>query len=262
MLRTLWNGKSAMIANQDKLDAISNNMSNSNTDGYKRIDVSFKDLVAETLDRAGYPISENTNRKNAPSTGTGVRTSGWTRDTKQGNLFATNRSTDLAIDGEGYFKLTMSNGQVAYSRAGKFGVDAAGNIVDSNGNILSINFNEGYSADNVKFTKDNFAVQEDGEIIINADKKQYNVGKIQLYSAIGSDAMKSIGENLYVPNADVQVTEVTGSGILQGFIEGSNVDMVREMTELLVTQRAFELGSKSIKTADEMWGMVNNLRGR
>jgi flagellar basal-body rod protein FlgG len=251
-----------MIANQDKLDAISNNMSNASTDGYKRIDVSFKDLVAETLDRSGYPISDNANRKNAPYTGTGVKTSGWVRDTKQGNLFNTNRLTDFAIDGEGYFKLTMSNGQAAYSRAGKFGVDAAGKIVDSNGNILSINFNEGYSADNVKFTADNFTVQEGGEIIINADNQQYNVGKIQLYSAIGSDAMRSIGENLYVPNDGVQLTEVTGSGILQGFIEGSNVDMVKEMTDLLVTQRAFELGSRSIKTADEMWGMANNLRGR
>jgi flagellar basal-body rod protein FlgG len=262
MLRTLWNGKSAMMANQDKLDAISNNMSNASTDGYKRIEVNFKDLVSETLDRAGYPISDNANRKNAPFTGTGVKTSGWIRDDRQGNLLTTNKLTDLAIDGEGYFKLTMSNGQTAYSRAGKFDVDAAGNIVDSNGNILNINFNDGYSADNVKFTKDNFAVQEGGDIIINAGKEQFNVGKIQLYTAMGSDSMKSIGENLYVPNTGVQVTEVTSSGILQGLIEGSNVDLTKEMTDLLITQRAFELGSRSIKTADDMWGMANNLRGK
>jgi flagellar basal-body rod protein FlgG len=262
MLRVLWNGKSAMIANQDKLDSISNNMSNVSTDGYKRIDVSFKDLVYETLDRNGYPNTANEGKQDQAFTGSGVRTSGWIRDTKQGDLVETKKTTDFAIDGSGYFKLNTPSGQTAYTRSGKFDVDASGNMVDPNGNILSINFKDGYSAENVKFTKDNFSVKDDGTLVINSGNVIGEVGKIQLYNTMGSSSMKSVGENLYVPENGVEVNEVTNADILQGFKEGSNVDIVREMTEMLITQRAFELGSRSIKTADEMWGMANNLRGR
>jgi flagellar basal-body rod protein FlgG len=262
MLRILWNSKSAMIANQDKLDSISNNLANANTDGYKRIDVSFKDLMYESLERNGYPISENENRENEPFTGSGVRTSQWLRDQRQGILQETKKTTDIAIDGEGFFSVTRPNGELAYTRAGRFDIDSNGRIVDPNGNILNINFNGKYNYDNTKFSNSNFSVTKDGKIFIAQGEKNVEVGTITLYNAYGSNSMKSVGDNLFVPAEDAQVYEVDDSDLLQGLVEGSNVDMVNEMTELMVTQRAFELSSKGIKMADEMWGLANSLKGR
>jgi flagellar basal-body rod protein FlgG len=262
MLRILWNSKGAMIANQEKLDSISNNLANANTDGYKRIDVSFKDLMYESLERDGYPVNENEDGANTPFTGTGVRTSQWIRDASQGVLQETKKNTDIAIDGEGYFRVTKSDGKTAYTRAGKFDVDSDERIVDSNGNILNIDFNKGYNYGNAKFTDNNFSVTKDGRVTVSQGENKVEVGRIVLYNATGSNSMKSVGDNLFVPNEDVQIYEVNNANLLQGLVEGSNVDMVNEMTELMITQRAFELSSRGIKIADEMWGLANSLKGR
>lgn len=262
MLRVLWNSRSAMNSNQEKLDAISNNLANAGTEGYKRVDVSFKDLVYETLDRQGYPLSENNNRQVEPLTGGGVRTTGWIRDNGQGILIQSDIPTNLAIDGEGYFKVITPQGNEAYTRAGVFNIDADGKLVDSLGNLLEIKFNEGINPQEIKFNKDNFSVDKDGSISYEDNGNTTNIGRIQLYSAVGNNALRSIGESLYVPNEVAQMYTVQDADIRQGFIEGSNVDMAQEFTDMILTQRAFELGSRGIKTADEMWGMINNLRGR
>lgn len=262
MLRVLWNSRSAMNANQEKLDAISNNLANSATEGYKRIDVSFKDLVYETLDRQGYPLAENNNRQVEPLTGGGVKTTGWVRDNTQGVLIQNDIPTNLAIDGTGYFKVITPQGNEAYTRAGMFNIDAAGKFVDTLGNSLEIKYNEGVNPQEIKFNKDNFHIDKDGSVFYEDKGNTTNVGKIQLYSAVGNNALRSIGESLYVPNENAQIYTVEDADIRQGFIEGSNVNMTQEFTDMIWTQRAFELGSRGIKTADEMWGMINNLRGR
>lgn len=260
MLRILWNSKSAMIANQEKMDIISNNLANVNTDGYKKAEVSFQDLMTETLNRKGYPVSENAIRE--PFTGTGVRTSEIVRDQTQGNLIETNKNTDLGIDGKGFFRIERPNGTIAYTRAGKFDVDKLGRLVDPNGNKLFIKYNEEVNPEEIQFTKDNFAVNYKGDIILKENGEQRTIGTIPVFNAEGRDAFRSIGENIYEISEGVQVYEVSDNSIMQGFIENSNVDMVSEMTDMILTQRAFELGSRGIKTADEMWGMVNNLRGK
>ncbi|MBU5483014.1 flagellar basal body rod protein FlgG [Clostridium sp. MSJ-11] len=266
MLRILWNGRSAMTAQQDKLDSISNNLSNVNTEGYKRMDVTFKDLMSETLDRRGYPVNggENKNLTN----GTGVRTSNWIRDTKQGNLLQTNAKTDLAIDGEGYFRVLNPQNEYRYIRSGSFNVDTNGDIIDKNGNKLSVElYEEDYESDEpIKFTKDNFVIKEDGSLYVKTKdlttgEGLREVGRVNVYNAIGDDAFLSVGDNLYMAKEGVNPV-ISDSNILQGFVEGSNVDAGKEMTEMILAQRAFEFGSRTIKAADEMWGMVNNLRGR
>lgn len=264
MLRILNNGRSAMIAQQEKLDAISNNIANVNTEGYKRMDVSFQDLVNETLQRKGYPVTENGQRVIDPSTGTGVKATDPIRDDRQGSLEETNTKTDLAIDGPGFFRVTLRDGSKAYTRNGSFNVDGAGNLVDKNGNKLD------YTAiADFKFSGDNFAVLDNGEIRNTTTDEV--VGKIDLYNVRGQDSLKSIGSNLYQVatrmNNNQQVpTEtpftVKDSNIKQGYVEMSNVDVASEMADMIMTQRAFELGSRGIKTADDMWGMVNNLRGK
>ncbi|GAA0724069.1 flagellar basal-body rod protein FlgG [Clostridium malenominatum] len=261
MLRILWNGKSAMSAQQDKLDSISNNLSNVNTEGYKRMDVTFKDLMSEALDRRGYPVNRGENKNLI--TGTGVRTANWIRDKSQGNLLQTNIKTDLAIDGEGYFRVETKNGEYRYIRSGSFNIDNNGELMDKNGNKLSIELFE--EEEEIKFTKDNFIIKEDGSLFAKIDDSNNSglreVGKINTYNAVGDDAFISVGENLYVAREEV-IPTISNANILQGFVEGSNVDVSKEMTDMILSQRAFEFGSRAIKAADEMWGMVNNLRGR
>ncbi|MBC2580668.1 flagellar hook-basal body complex protein [Clostridium sp. DJ247] len=263
MLRILWNGRSAMNAEQQKLDSISNNIANVNTVGYKKENVSFQDLVYENLKRTGYPTNDN--NKNEILNGTGVKAGQWIRDTTQGTLRDTGVKTDLAIDGDGYFRVTLPDGSKAYERAGSFNIDNNGDIVDKNGNRLDIAFTqEGSDMFNSGkvFTSDNFAVKQSGEIYVNDNSNSVLYGNINTYSPIGQDSLTSVGENLYVPNAQTQMNGTTDTNIMQGFLEDSNVDVGKEMTDMIVAQRAFELGSRAMKTGDEMWGLINSMKGR
>lgn len=261
MLRVLWSSRSAMNAQQDKLDSISNNIANSSTIGYKREDVSFQDLAYETLNRTGYPTSGN----NSNITGSGVKATAWLRDNKQGDLIQTDNKTDLAIDGQGYFRVTLPDGGKAYERSGDFCIDNNGDIVDKSGNRLDIEFTqEGSSLFNsgTVFTKDNFSVKENGQIYVNTNNNSVYYGKINLYNVVGDEGLKSIGENLYGANTGAQITVQQNASIRQGRLEQSNVDMGQEMTDMIMAQRSFELSSRAMKTGDDMWGLINSMKSR
>ncbi|QAT39971.1 flagellar hook-basal body complex protein [Clostridium sp. JN-9] len=266
MLRIFYNSRSAMMAQQDKLDSISNNIANVNTDGYKREDVSFKDLVYETLDRKGYPITNKPAEQKQTINGTGVRTGQWIRDTKQGNLNSTGLNTDFAIVGPGYFSVTTINGGTAYERNGSFDIDASGTLVDKQGNRINLNLTPAGRAqlNNAGgFSKDNFNVNADGVIYLKGkNSTTVPIGKIDIYNAVGDNAFISVGDNLYTSAPGVQTFVQGDTKVKQGYLEGSNVDIAKEMTDMIVTQRAFELGSRGLKTADDMWGLVNSIRGR
>lgn len=255
MLRTLWTSRSGMIATQEKLDSISNNVVNSGTTGYKRIEVGFKDLLTETLDRNGVPLNDK-----STITGTGSKAGEWYRDTTQGTLLETSVNSNMAIDGEGFFRVIGSNGEVSYTRDGSFNVDSTGRIVDSEGNLLEVQYENGYSADNINLTNNNMLVDTSGNLYVKSSDKFTKVGEINLYTAVGDRAFLSKGENLYYPAEGVEVYRSTNADIYQGMVEGSNVDIATEFTEMIITQRAFELSSKGITTADEMWQLVNNMR--
>lgn len=266
MIRSIWNSRSGMASQMDKLNAISNNMANVNTIGYKRVDVNFNDLMQETFDRTGYPVERG--KANSPFTGSGVKSSGIQMDNSQGNLNETGSKTDLALDGKGFFKVMDGNGKEAYTRGGSFTIDSYGTIADSNGNrivILDEN-NNNVNLPGIGFTKENFKVDQEGNILGREDSL-----RIPIYNTIGDNSMKSIGENLYLPETiidqngngtQVDVVENKDVDILQGFVERSNVDLAQEMTDMIVTQRAFQLNSSALKAADEMWQMANNLKGR
>jgi flagellar basal-body rod protein FlgG len=255
MIRALWNSRSGMQAMQDKIDGISNNISNSETDGYKKVDVSFSDLVYEQLERNGYPT--NKNGVNQHLTGSGVKSTDWLREDKQGSLRATEVDTDLAVDGSGYFKVTQSDGTAAYTRDGVFNLDSTGKLVDSNGNRLEVQF----TGDKNTLTKGKFKVNGDGTVVDNSTGNSVNIGKISLYQPIGQDSMLSVGNSLYTPKPGTQINQVTDATIRQGYVEASNVDMSSEMTDMIVTQRAFELNAKGLSSVDQMMGLINNLKG-
>jgi len=264
MLRLLWNSQSSMIAQQEKLDSISNNIANVNTNGYKKVSANFKDLVYESLDRKGYPVSSDKNGKAVLQNGTGVRIGEWTRDNTQGNLMATELSTDLAIDGIGYFEVVQPDGNVAYTRTGNFKTDASGTIVDEMGNRLTIFDAQGNNINKFdgpyKFNRNNFEVDDKGKVSMKDTNGNIPVGRVKISNVIGDNSMISIGNGLFMLKPDAQVVQSTDYSIKQGFLELSNVDIATEMTDMLVTQRAFQLSSSTLKTADEMWQMANNLR--
>ncbi|MCR3757845.1 flagellar hook-basal body complex protein [Clostridium felsineum] len=255
MFRIMWNGVSGMAAEQEKLDAISNNLANMTTTGYKSETVGFSDLLYETLNRNGYPRVENDNNR---YTGAGVKADEWIRDGSQGSLAPSDSKTALAIDGSGYFRVTMPNGSKAYERAGSFSVNPNGKIVDPNGNYLDID----YSVDpnTFKFTSDNVVVTQDGTVGIDNGQSTTNVGKINIYDVTGSDSMMSAGNSLFVPKPGVQVFQNNKASIYQNYLENSNVDLGTEMTDMITAQRAYQLNSKSLETGDNMWSIVNNMK--
>lgn len=264
MLRLLWNSKSSMMAQQEKLDCISNNIANVNTNGYKKVSANFKDLVYESLDRNGYPVSADKNGKAILQNGTGVRVGEWTRDKKQGNLMSTELPTDLAIDGAGYFEVAQPDGSMAYTRSGNFVTDASGTIVDELGNRLSIIDEQGNNINRAngpyKFNGNNFNVDAKGLVTIKDESGNSPVGKVKISNIIGDNSMIAVGNSLFMAKPGAQVVQSTDYAIRQGFLELSNIDIATEMTDMLITQRAFQLSSSALKTADEMWQMANNLR--
>lgn len=254
-MRIFWNGKTAMNAHQERLDVISNNLANVNTIGYKKLEVNFTDLMSETYDKLGYPINSD-----KAFTGTGVKTTESLRDITQGGLTETSLKTDLAIDGTGFFRVEKPDGTTAYTRNGSFIVDSAGRITDGQGNLLFLSFKDGYSYNNVQFASGNFVVDKNGVIAIKRGEEYQEVGNIPLYSTLGNNALYSVGDSLYAVKEGSQMTIGGDADILQGYIESSNVDMGEELTDMIITQRAYQFGAKIVETADEMWAMINNLR--
>lgn len=253
MYNIMNNSITGMSANQGKIDIISNNIANSQTSGYKKLNVGFLDLYTDTLSRQSYPHNGDN-----LITGTGVRISEATRNLTQGALKETGISTDIAIDGEGYFRVIAKDGSYKYTRNGEFNLDASGKLVDNSGNILDINYNNGINLDNLNLSNGELTISNNGQVFL--DKQ--NIGKIDLYAPQGDKDFTSVGDNLFSLNDGAQVYIVDNPKLYQGYVEASNVSMETEMTDLIMAQRAFQFNSKAMQSTDEMWGMINNLRGR
>ena len=253
MYNIMNNSITGMSANQGKIDIISNNIANSQTVGYKKLDVGFLDLYTDTLSRQSYPHNGDN-----LITGTGVRISQATRNLTQGALKETGISTDIAIDGEGYFRVIAKDGSYKYTRNGEFNLDASGKLVDNSGNILDINYNNGINLQNLNLSNGELTISNNGQVFL--DKQ--NIGKIDLYAPQGDKDFTSVGDNLFSLNDGAQVYIVDNPKLYQGYVEASNVSMETEMTNLIMAQRAFQFNSKAMQSTDEMWGMINNLRGR
>lgn len=251
MYNIMHNSKSGMLASQSNIDVISNNITNAQTVGYKKLEISFLDLYRETLDRNSYP----NNDKDA-TTGTGSRVSQTTRNFDQGSIKETKINSNLAIDGEGLFRVIRPDGSYAYTRNGEFNIDASGKLVDDKGNVLDIQMTNG-NPSNVNLKNGDLSINKSGEVYLDKNK----IGDINLYRAKGDADFISIGDNLYTAK-DNLVEVVDNSNILQGYTEMSNVSMQSEMTDLIMAQRAFQYNSKGMQAVDEMWSIANNLQSR
>ncbi|SCJ98211.1 Distal rod protein [uncultured Clostridium sp.] len=253
MYSILSTNKTGMSANQNKINIISNNIVNVNTTGYKKLEMEFQDLVRDTLNRDSYPV----NNKNS-TIGTGVKTSNEVRNFTQGNLKETKLVSNMAIDGEGLFRVIRPDDTYVYTRNGEFNIDSTGKIVDDKGNILDIQFEGNNNYLNSGITSENFTVNKSGQVFAGDNK----IGSIKLYVGESMDDFLAVGDNLFTPKDGSNIKISNKANIMQGYVETSNVDISQEITELIAIQRAFQLNSKGITVADDMWSMINNLQSR
>lgn len=270
MMRSLWTAASGMVAQQNNVDTISNNLANVNTSGYKKETVEFKSLLYQT-------IQENSTDSNGDpkpvgvQVGLGVRNSAITSQFTQGNLLETGNDYDFAIEGKGFFMIQQADGSVAYTRNGSFslstgvaGVTLATSsgkpVLDSNGSPIVLDS----SYDTSKITIDDSGNLSYPDETNNAQPIGIQIGLVQFNNPAGLEKMS---ESLYKatlasgdPRLESQDGSISKSKIHQKYIEGSNVQAVDEMVNLIVAQRAYEMNSKTITASDEMLSQANNLR--
>ncbi len=255
-----------MKAQDTKLDVLANNLANVNTVGFKRSRVNFEDLLYQIKREPGVFNVQDEPIPHGIQVGLGTAISGTQQMFTQGSVDRTDQPLDILIDGEGFFQVrTIHNGSevIAYSRAGNFGRNSQGNIVlgNSEGALLE-------PAINIPNDTIRTSIANDGEIsVLQQGSTQLSaIGTIQLARFVNPEGMEQIGQNLWLDNLAsgppiIGNPQQDGLGtIRQGSLEMSNVDPVRELVQLILTQRAFELNSQSIQTADESLQIVANLR--
>ncbi len=247
--------KSGLNAYQEKLDYLSNDLANMQTTGYKSTDVGFKDLVTESLNRAGTPL---VNTK--ATSGTGVKLGLNYATNTQGTFTKTGNNTDLAINGEGYFALSEADGSIVYTRDGNFKVDSNGTLVNSDGKKVYIQYENGYSEGNPVLNSKNVSIDSAGGITVKTEQGEVNIGTIPVFTAVGDRSFTPIGGNCLIPSSDAQVTTSNNYNIVSGSLENSNVDTTETMTDIILTQKAFQLNSKALTTTDDLWSMINAMR--
>jgi len=250
-----------MYAQEMVVDVISNNLANLNTTGFKKSKVEFQDLLYQTIQNPG----ASTNGSAAPTSeiqiGHGTKPVSVLKIFSQGDVSPTDNPLDLAIDGEGFFKVQMPDGRITYTRDGTFKISADGRLVTSDGYVLD---------PEISLPENTTGVNISSEGVISAqvvgETEPEVLGQIELAKFVNPAGLKNIGRNLFEETGasgapQYGTPDSDGFGrVLQGYIETSNVDVVQEMVNMIVAQRAYEINSKAIKTSEEMLTMANNLK--
>lgn len=262
MDRSMWTAASGMHAQQTRIDVISNNLANVNTSGFKQSRSDFQDMMYQTERLPG--ASSSTAGTQVPTgiqIGLGVRTGAVSPEFQQGNLENTGGKLDLAIEGDGFFQIQMPNGETGYTRAGNFKLDNQGRVVTPDGYPLASGITVPQNATSVN-------ISADGTVDVRTPgaAQPTTVGQIQLATFSNPAGLEAHGSNLFLqtgasgaPQQGLPGSNGAGS-LQQGFLEKSNVEVVNEMVNMIAAQRAYEVNSKAIKTADEMQQMANNLK--
>lgn len=253
MMRSLWVAKTGMEGQQSQLDAISNNLANVSTNGYKRSHVVFEDLMYQNLRQSGANNTEQTTLPTGLQAGLGTRAVATSRVFSQGNLSQTNNSLDLAVQGNGFFEVQMPDGTVGYTRDGSFQVNAQGQMVTNNGYPLSAGITIPANAQSVTVGRDGTV-----SVVTQGQPTPQTIGQLQLASFVNPAGLEPKGQNMFAetaasgaPTAGTPGANGVGT-VQQGFVETSNVNVVEELVAMIQTQRAYELNSKAIQTSDQM----------
>ena len=263
MMRSLWTAASGMTGQQFNIDTIAHNLANVNTTGFKKNRADFEDLLYQNQRIAGTPATELTVVPTGIQVGHGIRVAGTQKMFTQGALQQTGEVSDLAIQGEGFFRAMLIDGTYGYTRDGGFKIDSDGQIVTNNGYRL---MPEIVLPD--EFVRESLTVSQDGRITVKVagSDEPVEVGQMELFRFTNPAGLQAIGENLY------KLTNASGDAIggrpgfdgmgklVHKFLEMSNVSVVSEMVNMIVAQRAYELNSKAIQTSDTMLSIANNLK--
>lgn len=262
MSRSLWIAATGMMAQQMSIDVISNNLSNTNTSGFKKQRINFQDLMYQT-DKFGGSFS--TSETQAPSglqIGLGTKPVSTQKIFTQGQYQNTDNPLDLVIRGDGFFKVIGPNGETMYTRNGAFSTNADGNLVTTDGMLVDPQITIPANATKISFGADGTV-----SVIAAGESTPSIIGQLNTVRFINPAGLENYGNNLYTETA-VSGTPMEGTpgsdglGALdQGFLEGSNVETAEEMIKMIIAQRAYEVNSKSIQTTDNMLGIANNLKG-
>lgn len=260
MMKSLWIAKTGLDTQQSQLDVVSNNLANSSTAGFKRSRAVFEDLYYQTLRQPGAQQDNDTAIPSGLQIGSGARLVSTVRNFTQGNLNPTENAFDVAVDGKGFFPITMPDGTTNYTRDGSFQLNADGEIVTSNGYRLRGPITVPQEAVNVTISQDGVV-----SAIFNDDPNPQVIGQIELVDFINPAGLDARGQNLFAQTAasgdPIEGTPgLNGLGRLnQGYIETSNVNVVEELVNMIQTQRAYEINSKSITTSDQMLGRLTQM---
>lgn len=261
-MRSLMTAATGMQAQQLNVEVISNNLANMNTTGFKRQRAEFQDLLYQNVQQMGTASSDaGTIVPTGIQVGLGVQTASIYRITEQGSLSNTANPFDLAINGDGYFRIQMPNGNDAYTRAGSFAVSPEGEIVTADGYTVAPGIVIPQGSRSV-------SINEQGQVqaLLDGQTEPQTVGQFELSTFNNDAGLEAIGNNLFLESA-ASGSPATGTPsspgygyVMQGFVEASNVNAVTEITSLIQAQRAYEMNARVITASDEMMSATSNLR--
>jgi flagellar basal-body rod protein FlgG len=261
-MRSLDIASTGMQAQQTNVDVISNNLANMTTTGFKRRRAEFQDLVYQNLRRVGSNTSDSgTVVPAGAQVGLGVRTAAIYRINEQGTLQQTSNSLDVAIQGNGYFQVTLPTGETAYTRDGTFGLSPTGEIVTSAGYQVAPGLTIPANATSVTISATGLV-----QATLDGQTTPTTVGTMQLATFPNESGLDAQGDNLFLQSAASGNVVQGNPGspgfgtVLQGFVEGSNVNVVTEVSNLITAQRAYEMNSRVITASDQMLSTLSQLR--
>ncbi|HUN65389.1 MAG TPA: flagellar basal-body rod protein FlgG [Bacteroidota bacterium] len=261
MNRALRTAATGMAAQQLTVDVISHNIANVNTTGFKKSRPEFQDLMYQVIKASGDSQDPNQRPPSAVQVGNGAIPVSTAKNFAQGDIQPTNNPLDLAIQGDGFFQIRRTDGTIAYTRDGTLKMSADGTLVTAQGFPIEPAIT--FPSDAASIT-----VSRDGEIdaLVPGDAQPSKIGQLELAKFVNPAGLQPIGDNLYIetPSSGQPMTGTSATSgfgeINQGALESSNVDIVDEMVNMIVAQRAYEINSKTIKTVDDMLTMTNNLK--
>lgn len=257
MMSALWVSKTGLAAQDTSLRAISNNLANVSTVGYKRERAVFRDLLYQIQEQPGGLSSQDTTLPSGLQLGTGVEVGATQKIFTKGDLQSTDQPLDLAINGRGFFQVAMPDGSLTYTRDGQFQLSEEGQIVTAEGYPLEPAVTVPQDAQSITIAADGTVT-----VMLPGDATVSQVGDIQLADFVNPAGLQAIGGNLYreTPASGAPLTGAPASnglgGLLQGNLENSNVNVVEEMVNMVSTQRAYEMNSRVVSTADQMLQFV------
>jgi flagellar basal-body rod protein FlgG len=249
----LWAAKTGLDAQQTQMTVTSNNIANVNTTGFKKSRAAFEDLLYQNVRQVGAASSQSTILPSGLSLGTGVRVVATEKAYTQGSLSQTGNALDVGVQGQGFFQILMPDGTLAYTRDGAFQTNAQGQLVTSSGYVVQPGITIPQGAQSVTIGSDGIV-----SVLVAGQSAPTQVGQLQLANFINPTGLQPRGENLLVESAasgpaQTGTPGLTGLGtISQGSLEGSNVNIVEEMVNMIETQRAYEMNSKAVQTTDQM----------